>query len=100
MRINEDSLVFVDRWGNALNGFHVTERRFKPLLARLGLPEMRFHDLRHAFASLMLSQGTRVDLVSKMLGHSKPATTLNIYAHLMPGDQEEAVRRLELALGS
>lgn len=34
-----------------------------------------------------------------MLGHSKPATTLNIYAHLLPGDQEEALRRLELAIG-
>lgn len=56
-------------------------------------------DLRHAFASLMLSQGTRVDLVSRMLGHAKPATTLNIYAHMLPGDQEEALRRLELALG-
>jgi integrase len=99
VRIDDDSLVFTDRWGNPQNGFHITERDFKPLLRRLGLPEVRFHDLRHAFASLMLSQGTRVDLVSRMLGHAKPATTLNIYAHLLPGDQEEAIRRLELVLG-
>lgn len=99
VRITDDSLIYTDRWGNALNGFHITEREFKPLLRRLGLPAMRFHDLRHAFASLMLSQGVRVDLVSEMLGHAKPATTLNTYAHLLPGDQEEAMRRLELALG-
>jgi site-specific recombinase XerD len=50
------------------------------------------------FASLMLSQGARVDLVSQMLGHSSPGLTLSIYAHLMPGDQESAVHRLDLLL--
>jgi len=46
----------------------------------------------------MLSQGARVDLVSHMLGHSSPGLTLSIYAHLMPGDQESAVNRLDLLL--
>lgn len=46
----------------------------------------------------MLSQGARVDLVSQMLGHSSPGLTLSIYAHLMPGDQESAVHRLDLLL--
>ena len=82
-----------------MNGHHITEREFKPTLKRVGLPLIRFHDLRHAFASLMLSQGVRIDLVSQMLGHANAATTLNVYAHLMPGDQEEAMRRLDAALG-
>jgi integrase len=46
----------------------------------------------------MLSQGARVDLVSQMLGHSSAGLTLSIYAHLMPGDQESAVNRLDLML--
>ena len=62
-----------------------------------GLPDF-FCTTRHAFASLMLSQGARVDLVSQMLGHSSPGLTLSIYAHLMPGDQESAVHRLDLLL--
>lgn len=94
-RIGPDSLIFTDRWGGALNAGHITERAFKPLLRRAGLPEIRFHDLRHTFASLMLSGGARIEVVSKMLGHASPATTLNVYAHLMPGDEEAAVRGLQ-----
>ena len=89
--------VFLHR-GDWVNGFHVTERQLKPLLRRSGLPAIRFHDLRHVFASLMLSQGVRPDLVAQMLGHSNPATTLKIYAHLMPGDQEAAMARLDQIL--
>lgn len=97
-RAEGDTLVFVDPKGDPFNGAHITERALKPLLRREGLREIRFHDLRHAFASLMLSQGARVDLVSQMLGHSSAGLTLSIYAHLMPGDQESAVHRLDLLL--
>lgn len=98
-RTEGDVLVFVTELGEPYNGAHITERVFKPLLRRAGLREIRFHDLRHACASLLLSQGVRVDLVSQMLGHSTPAVTLAIYAHLMPGDQEDAVARLDRVLG-
>lgn len=94
-RINPDTMVFSDRWGDPVNPWHVTERSFKPMLRRAGLPVIRFHDLRHTFASMMLSEGVRVDIVSRMLGHSTPAITLGIYAHLMPGDEEAAVERLQ-----
>lgn len=98
-RIDDATLIFTNANGDPLNGYHITERAFKPLLRRLGLPSVRFHDLRHTAASLMLSQGIRVDLVSRRLGHSTPAVTLSIYAHLMPGDEAEAVRRLDAVLG-
>ena len=98
-RIAPDSLVFSDRWGDPVNPWHITERAFKPLLRRAGLPVIRFHDLRHTFASLMLSEGVRIDVVSRMLGHSSPAITLGIYAHLMPGDEEAAVARLQARIG-
>lgn len=94
-----DVFVFLEG-GLPLNGSHLTERRWKPLLRAAGLREIRFHDLRHAFASLMLSQGVRVDLVSQMLGHSSPALTLSIYSHILPGDQESAVQRLDAVLGA
>lgn len=47
----------------------------------------------------MLSEGARIDLVSKMLGHASPSVTLNIYAHLIPGDEDAAVMRLQARLG-
>lgn len=98
-RIDPDTLVFSDRWGDPLNPWHLTERSFKPLLRRVGLPVIRFHDLRHTFASLMLSDGVPLHVVSRMLGHSRPSVTLNTYAHLLPGDESAAVQRLERKLG-
>jgi integrase len=54
---------------------------FKGILRMAGLPNIRFHDLRHTAASLMLSHGVPALVVSKMLGHSNPSITLSIYAH-------------------
>ena len=55
-----------------------------------GLPRIRFHDLRHTAASLMLNNGVDVLIVSKRLGHSKPSITLDVYGHLIPSSQEKA----------
>jgi integrase len=54
------------------------------------LPDIRFHDLRHTAASLMLNHGIPVIVVSRRLGHARPFITLDIYGHLIPGMQEEA----------
>ncbi len=52
---------------------------------------MRFHDLRHTAATVLLSQGVPVKVVSELLGHSDISTTLRIYAHVIEGAQEQAV---------
>jgi len=57
---------------------------FKSILKHSGLPVIRFHDLRHTAASLMFNQGVPPFVVSKILGHSKPSTTMDIYGHLIP----------------
>ena len=67
---------------------------FRRCLARAGLPPMRFHDLRHAAASLMLASGYEIPVVSRILGHSTPAITAVIYAHAVPGREREAVKAL------
>ena len=54
------------------------------------LSRIRFHDLRHTSASLMLNHGVPVLVVSKILGHSKPSVTLNVYAHCLVDMQNEA----------
>jgi integrase len=64
-------------------------RSFKSILKGAGLPVIRFHDLRHTAASLMLNQGVPAFVVSKILGHSKASTTMDIYGHLIPAMHEE-----------
>ena len=59
---------------------------------------VRFHDLRHTHASLLLSAGAHPKALQERLGHSSAAFTMNVYAHLLPGVQEEAVASLEALL--
>jgi integrase len=64
----------------------------------VGLPRIRLHDTRHTAASLMISAGEPVKVVSEMLGHSSPRVTLEVYAHVMPGMAEEAGAALSARL--
>ena len=71
---------------------------FCALVRRHRLPQLTFHGLRHAFASLMLSSGVNLKVTSEMLGHSNIAITGDIYSHVLPGLQEEAVLALSRRL--
>jgi site-specific recombinase XerD len=63
-----------------------------------GVPAMRYHDLRHAFASMLISAGCSVKAVQHALGHASAATTLNIYSHMWPGDDEVIRQAVDRAL--
>lgn len=65
---------------------------FERFVSRSGLPRIRFHDLRHTHASLLLQAGVPVKVVSERLGHSTPAFTMTVYQHVMPGMQADAAR--------
>lgn len=71
---------------------------FGKIARKAGLASIRFHDLRHAHASLMLRTGASPKVISERLGHSSIAITMDIYSHIMPGLQEEATIRFEDAL--
>ena len=60
-----------------------------------GLPRIRFHDLRHTAATLLLGQGVHPKITSEMLGHSTIAVTLDLYSHVTPTMQRQAVEALE-----
>jgi len=74
-------------------------RHFKPLVRRAGLPDIRFHDLRHTCATLLLTKGVHPKIASEMLGHSSVSITLDVYSHVIPGLGEVAASAMEDALG-
>lgn len=73
-------------------------RCFKDLANSIGLYGVRFHDLRHTHATLMLRQGIHPKIVSERLGHSSVAITLDTYSHILPGLQEAAARKFDEGL--
>ena len=73
----------------------VLTHAFAKIVARAGLKGVRFHDLRHAHATLMLQQGVSVKIISERLGHSGVAITLDTYSHVLPGMQEAAVKKFD-----
>lgn len=92
------NLVFPNKAENPINHNNLVNRHFNPVLKAAGLPKIRFHDLRHAYASLLIEQGENIKYIQSQLGHSSPTVTLNIYAHLMKPVNQEAACRLENAI--
>ena len=70
-------------------------RDFKKLLRVAELPDIRFHDLRHTAASLMLNHGMAPIKVSRRLGHAKPSITMDVYGHLIPNMEDGAVEMID-----
>jgi integrase len=68
---------------------------FKRMLGKAGLRDIRIHDIRHTFASLLLSDGASPVYVKEQLGHSSIQMTVDIYGHLIPSSNREAVNRLD-----
>jgi integrase len=91
----EHELVFTQPGGEPLHREHVTQRQLKPLLKSAGLPCIRFHDLRHTAATLLLLQGVHPKVASEMLGHSNVGITLGLYSHVLPSMQEAAAAAME-----
>lgn len=75
-------------------------RQFNQLLKASGLPKVRFHDLRHTAASLMLNNGVDVLVASRRLGHAKPSITLDVYGHLIPSIQADAAEVVDRLIKS
>lgn len=87
-------LIACTQHGKPLNPANV-RRSFNRLINLADVPIIRFHDLRHTHATLLLSKGVNVKVVSKRLGHSDIKVTLDTYSHVLPTMQEEAVRHLD-----
>ncbi len=88
------SYVFCNSVGNFYHEGNL-EKRYKRLLEGAGLPAIRFHDLRHSAATILISMGVNPKVVQELLGHSSIMTTLNTYAHVLPSMQQDAVQKLD-----
>src|SRR5207253_6624704 len=84
--------------GKPIDGGNLVRREFKPALRRAGLAQVRFHDLRHSFASLLIAQGEHPKYISEQLGHASVQITLDRFGHLMPQSYGHAGDRLEETL--
>lgn len=93
----ERDLVFCTSLGTPLNPNKVVDR-FKTLLKRAELPEIRFHDLRHSAATILLSMEVHPKVVQELLGHNQISMTMDIYSHVLPTMQKDAVNKLNNAL--
>jgi len=96
--LTEGDFVFAYVDGSPLDPSTVSHA-FAKTVREAGLPHVRFHDLRHSHATLMLSAGVHPKVVSERLGHSSVAFTLDTYSHVLPGLQEQAAQRFDERLG-
>ena len=97
----DQGLVFPNETGSLFNPSNLRNRSFKRIKVRSGVrADLRFHDLRHTCATLLLSEGVNAKVVSEMLGHASITITVNTYSHVLPDMQDSAVDAMETALGT
>jgi|SRR5579864_4958095 len=95
----EHGIVFCNIYGGFFNPSHVGDL-FQGLLKKAGLPHVRFHDLRHSAATILLQARVQLKTVQELLGHSSIATTADIYSHVSSEMREEVVNKMDNFFGS
>ncbi len=95
-RWRETNLVFTNQYGEPLGTSNMPDIYLRPLLRKAGIDPtgVRFHDLRHTFATLMFSRGEHPKVVQEAMGHATIAQTLDTYSHYIPRLQKDAAKRL------
>jgi integrase len=99
IRVTDDSFVCAREDGRPLQPQTLTFE-WKRLVAKTGLPRLRFHDLRHTHATAMLASGVHPKVASERLGHSQIGITLDLYSHVLPGMQQDAVAKVDAAMAA
>ena len=92
-------LVFPNTASGFEDAHNLVRRGFDPALRRAGLRRIRFHDLRHTCASLLLAAGVGIKHVQAQLGHASAKMTLDVYGHLMPGGNSAGADAFEAMAG-
>ena len=95
--VSGDDLVFGDVYGSPLSP-NTVSHAFRDICKKAEIDGIRFHDLRHTHATMLMKQGINPKVVQERLGHSSISVTLDIYSHVVPGMQELAALQLDEAL--
>lgn len=94
-----DALVFTSEGGGPIRHSNLYRRHFQPAVKQAGLPsDLRFHDLRHAYAALLISLGAHPRAIMERMGHSSITVTLGTYGHLLPSLETELTQRMDEAI--
>ena len=93
----DHDLVFTNAHGGPIDPNNV-DRDYERLVKKAGVKRIRIHDLRHSYATLALSTGEHVKVVSETLGHEDVATTLRTYAHVLPEQRRALADKMEALL--
>ncbi|MDD3014259.1 MAG: tyrosine-type recombinase/integrase [Candidatus Gastranaerophilales bacterium] len=92
---NSKNLVFPNSVGNYLDANNMYKRQFLPLLKECGVKKIRFHDLRHQFVSLLITQNVHVKYIQKQMGHSSSELTMDTYSHILKEVDQTGVEALD-----
>lgn len=100
----DEGLIFAKEWGDLhgradtlggpLQVNNIGQREYDRLIKAAGVKRIKFHGLRHTCATLLLAAGVQANVVQRRLGHAKVSMTLDIYAHVLPAQQQDAAARL------
>ncbi len=88
-------LVFPNGDGKPQDADNLRSRVFHKIIEKADLPRFRIHDIRHTFASMLLQQGEPLNYVKDQLGHASIQTTVDVYGHIVPGSNRNAVNKLD-----
>lgn len=94
----EQKLIFTTRVGTPVDTTNVLHD-FQKILASAGLPKMRFYDLRHTHASLLIAEGVHPKKIAERLGHASIKLTMDLYGHLFEGSDQESAERMQKIFG-
>jgi integrase len=95
----EHDYVFCTSIGTHLSPSRDVLVQLKNVLKKAGLPDIRFHDLRHSTATLLLSKGVHPKVVQEILGHSEISMTMDTYSHVLPTMKKDAMNELNDIFG-
>lgn len=96
---NEENFVFTNEFGHHL-ATRTVFNRFKAIMKKMGLPEVRLHDLRHTYATLAIQNGVDYKTISNNLGHATVAFTMDVYAEVSMTMQQDSVSKMESFIAS
>jgi integrase len=87
--LGDSECILPSTTGTPTNESNLMYRSFKPILKRAGLPQMRFHDLSHTYATIRFMKGQHPQRVQELLGHASIAMTMDFYSHIIPGTGDD-----------